>query len=442
MSFGDEFSFYDWSELWEDTEYSFVNYREAERRLARYQAISSKAAKLYEEMPADLKPAYFQLIYYPVVATDYMNNKILLAQKNRRYAQQARAAANNIAKQVKSYYDQIQDVTERYNQLLDGKWKYMMSWQQNKYAVYYLMPPIQTIEVPQKAQMGIFVEGSKPNKGIDSACTLPCFNSIYDKQYFIEIYNKGQTPFEFKAAPNRDWIKLSRSQGQVTTELRILAGIDWTKVPAGQMLNGQINIQGADSEEKVYVNCFNPAAPAKDELKGMFVEDNGVISIYAENCNRKVDSRGITWKTINDLGLTGKSVLVAPVTAEPLYTSSPDSPRLEYDIYTYNSGVVEIHSFVLPVFAINSFRGAQYSVAIDDERPQSIEINVPEYSAQWKENVRRNASKNITRHYIDKPGKHTLKIWAADTGLVIDKIIIDLGGLRMSYLGPEETRAR
>jgi hypothetical protein len=318
----------------------------------------------------------------------------------------------------------------------------MMSWQQNKNAVYYLMPPIQTIEVPQKARMGIFVEGNKPNKGIDSACTPPCFNPIYDRQYFIEIYNKGRTPFEFKATPNRDWIKLSKSQGLVATELRILAGVDWTKVPAGRTLNGQINIKGADSEEKVYVNCFIPAVPARDELKGMFVEDNGVISIYAENYNRKVDSRGITWKTINDLGLTGKSVLAAPVTAQPLYTSSPDSPRLEYDIYTYNSGVVEIQSFVLPVFAANSFRGAQYAVAIDDERPQSIEINVPEYSAQWKENVRRNASKNITRHYIDKPGKHTLKIWAADTGMVIDNIIIDLGGLKMSYLGPEETRAR
>jgi len=75
-------------------------------------------------------------------------------------------------------------------------------------------------------------------------------------------------------------------------------------------------------------------------------------------------------------------------------------------------------------------------------RPQTIDISAPEYSGQWKENVRRNASKNTTRHYIDKPGKHTLKIWAVDTGMTIDKIIIDLGGLRMSYLGPNETRIR
>jgi hypothetical protein len=442
MSFGDEFSFFYWPEMWEDTEYSFSNYREAERRLAKYQALSDKTTALYEKMPDQLKPACFELVYYPVVASSYMNHKILLAQKNRWYAAQKRNATNDISQQVKDYYDKIQEITEQYNQLLDGKWKYMMSWKQNKHSVYYLMPPIETIELPQEAEMGIFVEGDTPTKGINYLYTLPCFDSFYDKQYFIEIYNKGRTPFDFNAVPTADWIKLSKSQGQVTTVQRIFVSIDWTKVPKQETLTGQIRIIGADNQETVYVNCFNPALPAKDDLKGLFVEDNGAISVPAENYSRKVESAGITWELIDGLGLTGKSVIVSPVTAESLYTSSPDSPRLEYDIYTFNSGIVEIHSFVLPVFAVNSFRNAQYAISIDDERPQTIDISVPEYSGQWKDNVRRNASKNITRHYIEKPGKHTLKIWAVDSGMAIDKIIIDLGGLKMSYLGPEETRVQ
>ncbi len=442
MSFGDEFAFFHWAELWKDSEYSFINYREAENRLARYRAVSDKAAGLYEKMPDDLKPACFELVYYPVVASSYMNHKILLAQKNRWYAGQQRSSTNDIAQQVKNYYDKIQDITEQYNQLLDAKWKYMMSWKQNKYAVYYLMPPLETIQVPPKAQMGIFVEGDVPSRGIDYLYKLPCFNSIYDQKYFIEIFNKGKTPFDFKAAPTAKWIKLSDSKGRVDTEKRIFVSIDWAQAPKQEMLKGQINIQGAGAEETVYVNCFNPAEPAKDQLKGMFVENDGVISISAENYSRKVESAGITWEVIDGLGLTGKSVIMSPVTASSLYSSSPDSPRLEYDIYTYNSGVVEIHSFVLPVFATNSFRSAQYAVSIDEGRPQTIDISAPEYSGQWKENVRRNASKNTTRHYIDKPGKHTLKIWAVDTGMTIDKIIIDLGGLRMSYLGPNETRIR
>ncbi|MDZ7261632.1 MAG: glycosyl hydrolase 115 family protein, partial [candidate division KSB1 bacterium] len=439
MSFGEQFSFYDWSELWEDTEYSFVHYREAERRLERFQAISDQAVKLYKEMPEHLKPAYFQLVYYPVVAGNYMNRKILLAQKNRWYAKQGRNNTNELASQVKSYYDSIQVLTDQYNDLLDGKWKFMMSWQQHRTAVYYRMPPLDTIQVQEKAKMGLFVEGNEVDEGINYQLILPCFNPIYDEPHYFEIYNKGKQPFKWQATPKPEWIKLSKYSGEVATEERIWVRVDWAKVPEKERITGEIQIQGAGRKETIYVNGFNPK---RDELKGLFVETNGYISIAAENYTRKVDSYGITWDVIDGLGLTGKSVTMFPVTAEPRYTSSPDAPRLEYDIYTFNSGVVEIHSFVLPVFAINSFRTAQYSISIDNERPQSIDINVPEYSAQWKENVRRNASKNITRHYIDKPGKHTVKIWLVDTGMAFDKIIIDLGGLNMSYLGPEETRVR
>ena len=155
-----------------------------------------------------------------------------------------------------------------------------------------------------------------------------------------------------------------------------------------------------------------------------------------------MESAGISFDIINDLGLTGKSVIMLPVTADRVNPWTEKSPHLEYDIYTYNSGVVEIHSFILPVFTLNSFRSAQYAVSIDREPRQIIDFSVPEYSTQWMENVRRNASRNITRHYIDKPGKHTLKLWMVDTGMAFDKIIIDLGGLKMSYLGPEQTRAQ
>jgi len=40
---------------------------------------------------------------------------------------------------------------------------------------------------------------------------------------------------------------------------------------------------------------------------------------------------------------------------------------------------------------------------------------------------------------IKTEGEHTLRIWMIDPEIVIDKIIIDTGGIRESYLGPPES---
>jgi hypothetical protein len=61
------------------------------------------------------------------------------------------------------------------------------------------------------------------------------------------------------------------------------------------------------------------------------------------------------------------------------------------------------------------------------------------YPDWWQNSVLDHIKKKQSVHKSITAGKHTLKIWMIDAGIVFQKFIIDAGGLKPSYLGPPES---
>jgi hypothetical protein len=57
----------------------------------------------------------------------------------------------------------------------------------------------------------------------------------------------------------------------------------------------------------------------------------------------------------------------------------------------------------------------------------------------WEQSVSDNVIIGSTRHQLAKPGEHVLEFWLVDPGVVLQKIVVDAGGLKPSYLGPPES---
>ena len=89
-------------------------------------------------------------------------------------------------------------------------------------------------------------------------------------------FNSGMGKLKWKAVPSDPWILVNKKSGATYSEERINVSVDWSKVPVGESVSGSIDISsGSGEKQTVFVSVFNPETPSVEELKGLYVENNG-----------------------------------------------------------------------------------------------------------------------------------------------------------------------
>ncbi|WP_330941583.1 glycosyl hydrolase 115 family protein [Bacteroides sp. MSB163] len=435
-----------------DTDFSLTNYREVDNRLNEYRRIGSTVEKILNNMSDEKQKAcFYQSLYYPVKGCELLNRMILDGQRNRWYSIQQRASTKELEKSAKACYDSLEVITNGYNSLLGGKWDHVMTMKQGFAAAYFELPKLRDVELAPTASLGVMAEGEAVLKGLQSFHSLPCFNTYLRQSYYVDVFNKGATPLKWKAAVTNDWILVSKKSGETATEDRIEVSIDWAKVPAGERILGTLDITSDRGEkESVYISVFNPTSPSLAEMDTLFVENNGYVSIDAASFHRKVESDAIKMIMIPNLGCENTAVQLGNPIAPAQRTAGRNTPRLEYDFYTFEQGSVDVYTYVLPTFPISKDRGyagheatnveTKYGVCIDEGPVMTPSTSSFEYAQIWYESVLKNCRINKTTLHIDKPGKHTVKIICGDAGTVLQKVVLDFGGMKRSYMGPQPTR--
>jgi hypothetical protein len=309
-----------------NTEYSFQNYNDAQQRLADYQRISDLTKRISGELPESARPAFFELMAYPVQASYQMNRKFLMAQFSRELKEAA--AANWAAKQSKIAFDSINSLTRWYNSMLDGKWKGMMALGPGWTAKHQNMPKVDIQEGAASSPVDL-----KPLKSRNKlvGCTV---------------------------------IDLRRIQNKVSTQghtLRILEGIgyDWCSIQLGE--------------------ATQPTA------------DPGKL----------------------------------------------DGTRYEYAFSGVDSDSVTVYAYSLPFFAIYGGKSTRFGLSVDGQPVAIAQNDHKEFTEPWKDRVLRNGALSVAKFAVDKSlKKHILTLTCGDPGMIIQRIVIDWGGLKKTYVGP------
>ncbi|HVZ65542.1 MAG TPA: glycosyl hydrolase 115 family protein [Lacunisphaera sp.] len=432
--------------------YSLTDYREAETVVADFEGLAAKADEIAATLPAAKRDAFYELVQFPTQASALLNRIYLAAGRNALYAKQGRASAREQAVETHRLFEEFTAMMNHFNgDFANGKWAHFMDQPVLGYTTWrdppensllhltLVEPAVPQVAAPQTA-MGVAIEGSAEAIGKDA--TLPQFDSLNRQHSYIEVFNRARQPIRFTAKASAPWIVLDAEGGTLGPDKRIGITIDWSQAPEGEAA-GSIVVSGVGREVVIHVDAVTAADVTRDTLQG-FAEGQGVVAIEPEHYTKRTEAGARHWLKIDDYGRTLSGMRAeAPVDA-PSATPGKDSPCLEYRMFLRHSGQVEVTAITAPTLNFVPDRGLRYAVSFDDLPPQVVTLVPQGYEAQngnrnWEKSVADNAHYGRSRHTLVALGYHTLKVWMVDPAVVLQKLIVDCGGLKPGYLGPPES---
>lgn len=423
--------------------YSLYHYEESKRVSAWLQDAANKAVALQRSLPEEYRSAFYELVGYPVRATQNLFALNRAQAINKRNAQQDRVTTSASAATVEALFERDKMLADRFHLLEHGRWQHMMSQPHIGY-VHWRNPPAnlppvtydKKLALPAVADMGVTTQSQSiywPNSEWNKqSLSLTPFTSSGTQTRRFTIYNRQARAFNFVATPAANWIQLSSSAGSVTDETVIDVSIDWLALPLGEHTS-HIHVKGtgwggADIAVK---------AVKVDAASHGFVETDGVISLNASSGNVTNNSDDIQWEKLSVHGRTGTAVrsFVAANGQVPERLSA--RPVLSFPLYFYSTGTFDVTIDMSPTLPFFPDSELTFLMALDEAQPSAIKGVADK--GNWAQEVLDNVRKINTSITVNKPGPHTLHFYAQDTGVVLQKIVIDTGGLEDSYLGPPES---
>jgi xylan 1,4-beta-xylosidase len=102
-----------------------------------------------------------------------------------------------------------------------------------------------------------------------------------------------------------------------------------------------------------------------------------------------------------------------------------------------------VHAYFSPTLNFTgAATGLRYAVSIDDEAPQIVDAWADTSQRAWERAVADNILERVTTHTPASAGKHVLKFWMVDPGLVLQRLVVSWHPLPATYLGPPESYNR
>ncbi|MFE6076566.1 glycosyl hydrolase 115 family protein [Paenibacillus sp. NPDC057886] len=428
--------------------YHPVHYGEAENLLRQAERITAVAVELRARCPEWALPAYYELVYFPVVASMNLQRMQILAGRNEFYARQNRVEANDLADEVARCIRTDRELTEELHWINQGKW-YGMGLSEHVGFVHWneegnRYPLMIRIEPANKPR--IIVAKSDDSRYTEGFLWTGKTLSIYDflrpdvEHVQIDIACGSRMSVAYRIVTDCPWLSFSSMEGLVSRKDVVTLTVDRSLLTGKEV--GQFFIEAPETKVRIQVW----AEPIHlEHLKPMtFLERDSYIAMEAEHYAYKHNVPGFAFHQLHDYGRTCSGMKVLPPLHD--FTSSVDRPYLEYHFVAEQTGVYQASYYLAPSNTAHMDHKLYLGVQVNEEEVQvqnavsdqfrSLDNGCPEWVSAVKDNIRIHSSEINC-----KQGLNTLRIYAISPMLVLERIVlhpIDSKPAR-SYLGPVES---
>ncbi|KAK1780376.1 hypothetical protein QBC45DRAFT_391425 [Copromyces sp. CBS 386.78] len=408
--------------------FNTVNYDEAELNNQEWVDLLAKAQAVHDSLPSDVQVGFFEMVLHPVLAGKTIFEIYTKVAIGSKYVNEHRTSANQLAKEVQTAFSADSSITKRYHTLLNGKWDKILSQNHIGYNNWQepgsqTLPKLSyTTSAAKNALMGVTAQGSTASFPTTAQVSLPPLSPFTPKGVdgWVEIYTRDNGTYSYKITYSASYINITNSQGKLTapggpSDARSLITVDWASAPSGSS-TATLTITDTDSPTAVAtvtVPLENEAIPS--DFKG-HVEYAGAVSIEAEHFS-PAPASSPEYVIVPDYGRTLSGVKLPPKTpSQPAggkgHNANPNSPN-------------------------------KYSFSVDGASLATVQpVPVGDGSKQpagWAEAVIQNAY--VSKQSLGRleKGKHELRLWLLEPTMVVTKVVVDVGGLKSSLMGPPES---
>ena len=177
----------------------------------------------------------------------------------------------------------------------------------------------------------------------------------------------------------------------------------------------------------------------------VFSPSNGYIAIEAEHYYSLINAANAKWTVIPYMGRTLSGISLQP------YSQSVDGASISYKMkLPEDVQKVTVHVVVKSTLAFSNLDGHRYKVGFNGAEEKTINFNSD--LNEKKENIYSIFYPTVARRVVEKKidlnvpavadGLQMLTLTPLDPGIVFEKIVIDFGGYKNSYLFMNESNSK